>query len=84
MSTKNVISIGDEVLVPRIGRQTVTAIEYSPEGPHKEPQNLTAIHFTDAFSKRVVFVFESGRWAEGSQVVSMPLAREIVPDLRST
>lgn len=82
MKFSKVIKIGDEVLTPRKGRQVVTAIEYAADGSDKEPQNLTSIHISDAFSERVTFVFLSGHYAYGSQVVSIPMATEICPELR--
>lgn len=82
MKFSKVIKIGDEVLTPRKGRQVVTAIEYAADGCDKEPQNLTEIHISDAFSERVVFVFESGHYAHGNQVVSFPMATEVIPELR--
>lgn len=78
MKFKTVIKIGDEVLTPRKGRQTVQAIEYSANGSGCEPQNLTEIHASDAMNERIVFVFESGHYCYGTQVVSMGIATEIV------
>lgn len=77
MSAKHVMKIGDEVLLQRRGRQRISLIEYFAESKDSEPQYLTSVHCSDCFNERCVFTFESGHWAYGSQVVSMPLAREI-------
>jgi hypothetical protein len=82
MKFKKIIQIGDEVLTLRKGRQTVQAIEYSANGSGAEPQNLTEIHASDAMNERVVFVFLSGHYCYGTQVVSIGIATEIVPELR--
>lgn len=83
MKFSKVIKIGDEVLTPRRGRQTVAAIEYSASGHGSEPQNLTEIHVSDAFNDRTTFVFESGHYCYGNQVVSIGIATEIIPELKA-
>lgn len=81
MKFKKIIQIGDEVLTPSRGRQTVSIIEYSANGSGAEPQALTEIHASDAMNERVTFVFESGHYCTGNQVVSIGLATEISPEV---
>lgn len=76
----HVIKIGSQVLTRKWGVQEVLEIQYDA-GEEGCEQRLRAVHISDCNNERYIFTLTNYKWAYGSQIASIALAREIFPDV---